>query len=122
MDTLYPGFRYIETGDTLDPSDREAGEAALWRRSSVPLLPGWATDHRPAFRLEDTGSVSSSVASQQQQLEQGPGKPPARPWLWSKALVRLRHLTRNRVSDSGARDNGGCARLSTHTTVEEDFV
>ena len=46
MDTLYPGFRYIETGDTLDPSDREAGEEALWRRSSVPLLPGWAADHR----------------------------------------------------------------------------
>ena len=46
MDTLYPGFRYIETGDTLDPADREAGEEALWRRSSVPLLPGWAADHR----------------------------------------------------------------------------
>ena len=49
MDTLYPGFRYIETGDTVDPSDREdreAGEEALWRRSSVPLLPGWAADHR----------------------------------------------------------------------------
>merc|ERR1719431_1393740 len=45
---LYPGFRYVETDDSIYGDD-----TSTWRRSSVPLL-----DTRP----QDSMSVSNSMS------------------------------------------------------------
>ena len=119
----YPCFRpqdSVSVTSSLSPSHTLASEACE------------ETENKGSQRTKSRFSSSSSSSSSDQQKHHRD----KRAFFWNTALVRLRNSFRsgNKISSdsslpprqknpsSSAQENAACVRLSTTTSVEEDFV